>query len=233
MRNLLAIFAFALIAQVFGQTAKNDTTFLLKENIDGELHTIFIDDNKNSKYYGPVSNFKFGEDGMSEDDRVSYKLSLDYLMANGRALARKTPIVPWKAWVTLKQYKGKFYAYYPCDFYFRFSHSVNDTTFIDWTGEGPVANRIIYCKKIDLKTFEFQLDGINEKARNLKIHVIDEKRGIAVFEQRKSEFGLEYYLMIAAEKIRSVPIIVNYCPTQKQTEFKFETPDYKSMLKSK
>jgi len=39
--------------------------------------------------------------------------------------------------------------------------------------------------------------------------------------------------MISADKIKTVPIIVNYCPTQKQSEFEFETPDYLTLIKSK
>jgi hypothetical protein len=227
LKTILTILTFGLVSQVFGQTTKNDTTFLLKETVDG-LHIIFIDYSKDSKFYTSISDFKFGL-----FDSASYKISLEYLKENNQTLTKKAPIIPWTNWVTLKQYKGQFYAYYPSDFLFHFSQSINDTTFIDWTGEGPNANKIIDSRKIDSKTYEFRLDGIYEKDRKLKIHIIDNKKCIAVFEQRSNGNDVQYYLMIAAEKIKSVPIIVNYCRTQKQLEFEFETPDYKTMLKSK
>lgn len=227
-KTLLTFLLIGFVSQIFGQTTKSDTTFLLKENIDGEVHYIFIDNNKNSKFYSQISDFRLGR-----YDSGSYKISLDHLKENNQTRAKKKPLIPWTNWVTLKQYKGQFYAYRPSDFLFHFCQSINDSTFIDWTGEDPNANIILGSNKIDSKTYEFQLDGIYENDRNLKIHIIDSKKGIAVFEQRSKEDGVLYYLMIAADKIRSVPIIVNYSPTQKQSEFEFETPDYIKLIKSK
>jgi len=229
LRTILTILTLGLVSQVFGQTNQKDTTFLLKETVDGELHTIFIDNNKSSKFYPDILDFKFGR-----FDKESYTSSLDYLKENNQPLIKKKPLIPLTTWVTLKQYKGQLYAYHPCDFLFHFRQSINDTTFIDWTGEGPVANKIVNSKKIDSKTYEFHLVGIYDKEQKLTIHIIDNKKGIAVFEQLSSNAtDKRYYLMIAADKIKSVPIIVNYCPTQKQMELEFETPDYKTMLKSK
>lgn len=225
LKTLLTILTVGLLTQVFGHTIKTDTTFLLKEDVDGKLHTIFIDKNKNSKFYPSISHFEFGL-----FDNENYKISLDYLAKTNQTLTKRKSIIPWTTWVTLKQYKKQFYVYHPCDFLYHFRQSINDTTFIDWTGEGPNANKIISSKKIDSKTYELQLDGIYEKTRTIKIHIIDGKLGIAVFEQKSNNNDVEYYLMIAGGKIRNVPVIVNYCPTQKQMEFDFEEPDYKELL---
>lgn len=57
-----------------------------------------------------------------------------------------------------------------------------------------------------------------------------EKNGIAVFEENTKGYPPGYYLMIAANKIRNFPIIVNYCKTNKQLEFNFDNPDYRKLL---
>lgn len=132
--------------------------------------------------------------------------------------------------MTLKQHNDEFYVYHPCDFIFHFKQSVNDTTFIDWTGEGPVANKIIEQRKIDNKTYEFILTGIYDNERKVIVHIIDFKKGIAIFEQITNKSEKTFYLMIAAETIKSVPIIVNQCQKYKQKELEFKEPDFKSLL---
>lgn len=72
-----------------------------------------------------------------------------------------------------------------------------------------------------------------DKDRTLVIHIIDRNNGIAVFEETNSGNDKKYYLMISADKIKSVPLIVNNCETQKQLELQFEEPDYIELLKTK
>ena len=228
MKNILTIFLLLTCGLCFGQSVGKDTTFIFKQTIDGELQTIFIDNNKNSKAYDKISHFNF-----QYFDNESYKYSTDYFKEHQLSLTKAAPLIPWANWVTLKQYKGKFYAYHPCDFLFHFRQSINDTTFIDWTGEGPVASKIIEQKKIDNKTYEFKLTGISDQDRKIVIHIIDAKKGIAVFEQTTNGTDKRYYLMIVADKIKSVPIIVNHCPTQKQSELEFDNTDFKTLLTTK
>jgi hypothetical protein len=123
--------------QLFGQNIAKDTTFIFKDTVDGELQTIFIDNNKESTFYDRIANFNF-----LHFDNDSYKYSTDYFKEQNITLTKVKPVITWTNWVTLEQYKGKYYAYHPCDFLFHFRQSVNDTTFIDWTGEGPVANNV-------------------------------------------------------------------------------------------
>ena len=227
-RNILTILTIGITFQLFGQSNGKDTTFIFKSIADEDYHIIFIDNNKNSKFYDKISQFNF-----QHFDNESYKYSTDYLKENKLTLTKAKPVIPLTNWVTLKQYKGEFYAYKPSDFLFHFRQSVNDTTFIDWTGEGPEANKIIEQKKIGNKTYEFKLTGIAHQVRTLIIHIIDLEKGIAVFEQTTDGTDKRYYLMIAAEKIKSVPIIVNYCPTQKQLELEFDKPDFKTLLTTK
>jgi hypothetical protein len=78
----------------------------------------------------------------------------------------------------------------------------------------PMANKILSYKKIDNKTFSFVLTGVERPKRNLTIHIIDNQKGIAIFEEIFDNKNKLYYLMIDATKIKQFPIIVNYCKNQ-------------------
>jgi hypothetical protein len=228
LRNILTIVIIGFAFPLFGQTNLNDTIFIQKDSVLGTAQSIYFDNNRNSKFYDKINYWNF-----LQFDNESFKYSTDYLKENKQILIKKKPEIPMTKWVTLKQYKGNFYAYHPCDFYTHFRASINDTTYIDWTGEGPVANRILNQKKINDNTYEFKLTGIYDKDRTLVIHIIDRNNGIAVFEETNSGNDKKYYLMISADKIKSVPLIVNNCETQKQLELQFEEPDYIELLKTK
>lgn len=225
-RNILIVMISLISFQSFGQ--KNDTIFLLRENSRGYYHAIFIDTSKLSKFYNRISDFTFGR-----WDQYDYKISLKYLKEHNLKLTtRKIGDIPHK-WIILKQYKGHFYTYSPSDYYFHYKISITDTTFIDYTGEGPYVSKILDFNKIDDRTYAFKLTGIIDPDRRLVIHLIDKKNGVAVFEENTKGRSPGYYLMIAADKIRNFPIIVNYCKMLKQVEFQFDKPDYQTLLKEK
>lgn len=142
---------------------------------EGSKQSIFIDKNPKSNYFEELSNFNFNES-------ISYQFSLDYLKDSNQILIQQLPITPFLNWVPLKKYRGNYYVYKPCDFYTNLSFSFNDTTFIDFTGEGPIANKILEQRRLDEKTFAFELTGIYHKNRQLTIYILDEKNEIALFE---------------------------------------------------
>lgn len=225
LRNTITVIIIGLTFPAFGQT---DTIFIQKDSLLGTAQSIFFDNNPNSKFYDKINYWSF-----LMFDNESYKNSMDFLKEHKLTLTKKTPVIPQTKWVTLKQYKGTFYAYHPCDFYSHNRISINDTTFIDWTGEGPEANKIITQKKIDDKTYEFQLSGITNENRKLIIHIIDDNKGIAVFEETSDNARESYYyLMVASDKIKTVPLIINNCETYKQIELRFDKPNYSELLKN-
>ncbi|RYY06433.1 MAG: hypothetical protein EOP43_06380 [Sphingobacteriaceae bacterium] len=225
---VLTVILVGLTFSLFGQVKKNDTIFISKDPLLGTAQSIYFDNNKNSTSYKRINYWKF-----LKFDQESYKESLDFLKKRKLKLSKVTPVIPWKKWVILKQYKGKVYAYYPSDFYNHFKQSVNDTTFIDWTGEGPIANKIISQKKIDPKTYQFKLTGFYYKDRKLTIHIIDTKKRLAVFEDVTGEKEKRYYLMIESGKLNAVPLIVNNSETEKQLELQFDQPEFNKLLKNK
>ena len=139
--TLFFIFVVSQIESVFSQNPEKDTLFLLKDLKEGSKQSIFIDKNPKSIYYKELSNFTFNES-------ISYQFSLDYLKDSNQILIKQSPIIPFQNWVPLKKYRGNYYVYKPCDFYTNLSFSFNDSTFIDFTGEGPIANKITEQKKL-------------------------------------------------------------------------------------
>jgi hypothetical protein len=221
LKYITAILSLIFHQAVWGQKTTTDTTYLLKE----QEHIIFIDNSTTSKFYYHVANFKF-----SKYDKDCYTRSLQYLKDRGVKL-KKTDIkdIPQK-WIVLKYYKNKFFTYHPSDFYTHLKISITDTAFIDHGGEGPIANKIVSFKKLNDQTFSFTLTGELIAKRELVIHIIDKQKGIAIFETHIGPQNKQYFLMIEAKKIRQLPIIVNYCKTQKQMEFDFDDPDFKKLL---
>ena len=145
-----------------GQRTTIDTTFLLKE----PDHSIFIDNSKRSKFYDNISDFHFGK-----FDNDSYKYSLKYLKDKGLRLTKNNIFDIPKKWIILKYYKNNFYTYHPSDFYSHFKVSITDTAFIDYGGEGPMANKIISYKKINQNTFSFSLKGVERPKRKFFLSV--------------------------------------------------------------
>jgi len=219
--------------EVCQDTIINDTLFLEREKSVVYYHALFIDKNKSSKFYDAISRF-----GFDEYDEESYNHSLEYLKAKNIILKRKIINgLPLK-WIILYKYKDKFYTYYPSDFMNHYKINITDTAFIDYASEGPFGSKIIDFTQIDSNTFRFHLTGGYKHNRELVIHIIDSKNGIAVFEDKFTNSYLEKddkstYLMIDADKIRNFPIIVNYCKTMKQMEFEFDKPDYKKLISRK
>lgn len=207
----------------------NDTVFLYRDEIEGTSQAVFFDENRNSAFYDDI---KLVESDLTDSE--SYQFSINYLKENKLKLVKKKPIIPYTKWSVLKQNKGEFYAYKVCDNYHAYRISINDSTYIDWTGEGPDANQIVAQKKIDDNTYEYQLNGVMYNERTMRIHIIDNEKGIAVFEYVSNEFNdNNFFLMIASDKVRTVPIIVNNCKTSKQREVEFEVPDYQALLNMK
>jgi hypothetical protein len=222
---ILTLFIILTCQNVFGQQLKPGTVFIRKDSLKGVSQSIFIETNKNSKYYENITSFKFGE-----FDKESFDNSLDYLKKNQIKLKKQKTILPSNKWVTLKQYNGQFYAYHPCDFFTYYKVSINDTTYIDWTGEGPVANKIESERKLSETTFEIKVTGIYEQDRTITINLIDKAKGIAVFTEKTAQNEKKHFLMIMADKIKSVPFIVNNCETSKQRELNFEETNFEKLI---
>lgn len=207
------------------ETVLDDTVFLYRNGSDEFYHAIFIDYCKSSSHYDAISRF-----GFSESDMSNYNQSLEYLEMVGAGLEyRKIRSLPAR-WIALYQYDGRFYAYCPSDLMFHRTVCITDTAYVEYMSDGPVANRIDDFRRIDRKTFRFRLMGKYKRNSELTVHIIDDKNKVAVFEERTTGGKKSFRLMVAADKVRNFPVIVNYCREYKQSEVTFETSDYQRLL---
>jgi hypothetical protein len=97
-----------------------------------------------------------------------------------------------------------------------------------------MANRINAFVKTNAGKYQFNLSGYNDPNKIILIHVVDKKRGIAVFENPNALPKHRYQFMVQADKMKNFPIIVNYCKTEKQEEFEgFDKVDFAKWIGKK
>ena len=207
-----------------------DTSFIFKNTANGVYHAIFIEQKPDSKYYDWIAGFTF-----DKNDAREYAWSIKYLKEQNPQPLKKynTGDLP-KQWCSLFRYKGQFYLYSPSDYISNYNVGITDSTYIDYTGEGPMANRINAFLKVSAGKFLFNLSGYNDPKKIIRIHVVDKKRGIAVFEHPNALPKQRYQFMVQADKMKNFPIIVNYCKTQKQEEFDgFDKVDFAKWIGKK
>ncbi|MBL0913279.1 MAG: hypothetical protein IBJ09_13000 [Bacteroidia bacterium] len=204
--------------------AQADTVFIQREYVDDVYHAIYIDDHKDSKYYGYIADFTF-----SDWDSASYRESLVSLKGiRKRSISKTLP----RQWCELRAYKGKYYLYAPSDWGNNSRLIISDTTLIEFNMDGAYASRIDSIGSPALNTWELRLTAFDNFRTKLRIHMIDAEKRLAVFESDADEYtGPGYYrLMVAADHIRNFPIIVNYCREMKQLEYEFEKIDFEQLL---
>ncbi len=203
----------------------NDTIFLERVFTQTEYHAIFIDTNKKSNFYSKINNFEIDEYDQKNYNETILQLKEDNTKFNKYNIEE----IPSKL-VMIKNYKGKLYNYCPSDFISHFQIKITDSTFILYTGEGPIANKIDSLEKISDKKYKIKLSGIYSGFSNMILHIIDLKNGIVIIENQDKSNTSYYCLMIDSDKIKNLPIIVNYCRTRKWLEYNFEEPNYRQLI---
>lgn len=224
LRTIIIIAIIGYGCSLKGQKNVQDILFIQVDS----MQTIYVDHSRSNALYSLMDADAWTFLGIND---LVYQNSLDFLKGNNGFFIKKTPVLPFTRWLPLKQYKGDFYIYSPCDFSTFCSASVNDTTFIDWIGGNPTANIITEQKAIDNTTYEFRLTGVYDQDRKIAIHILDNNKGIAVFEESVVGKPVKHYLMVSADKLERFPIIVNTCKTPKAHELDFVEPDYAKLLK--
>ncbi|MFN5849084.1 MAG: hypothetical protein ACK43K_11385, partial [Chitinophagales bacterium] len=109
MKPTLYIISFIYSTLIFAQESKDVVIYIQKDSIKGHSQSIFFEKNKSSKYYKDLTSFT-----IDSFDKDNYNNSLDYLNKKQEDLIKRKTILPSEKWLELKQYKSKFYLYYPC-----------------------------------------------------------------------------------------------------------------------
>ena len=223
MKNHLFLFTllFFQITSSFSQNKLSDTLFLQIDSIYGKAQSVYILKHPTAVHFKTKCDTPY--------------VNSDHLQEKNVTFEHHKILVPWTNWIPLVQYKNKYYTYNPCDGLFDFSISMNDSSKIDGTGEGNYLSKIISYEKTDGSTYKVKT-STGQSTMATIIHILDKKRGIAVFEMTSPDFSTEsdgtiYLLMIAADKMTTVPMIVNNCTVEKAREWTFDEIDFKALIK--
>jgi hypothetical protein len=184
---------------------ESDTIFLLRE----KGHTIYLEPNKNSFNYVSLSNFSH----MELKNETFQILGLQ------------------SKWIPLYSYKSKYYLYLPCDLGTgsRISFSNNRISFEEFEIYSFAIDSKI--KKIDDTYYRFTYKDFEKKSVCLEIHIIDSKKGIALFKFISENRKISYRLMVSSENLKEFPLIVNNCISNRTKEVRFDEINFEKMLK--
>jgi hypothetical protein len=223
--SILPLLFLLPIKMTKGQS-RSDTTFISRENTP-VYHAVYIEKNKKSNYYNLVTNCDF-----INSDSLSYLASIEHIFGEAQTTFRKNKIsstLP-KQWCPLYNFKDEFYLYAPSDWGNKQNLLINDSTIIRYFMDGPYASLIDGFKMVGEDKFEILILNSFGSVNKINITMLDWKKQIAIFEDESQPESQRYQLMVGASMARNFPIIVNYSPEQKQSEFTFDKIDYKKVL---
>lgn len=200
----------------------NDTTFLLREA--GEYyHAIYIEKDNRAKEYDAL------DAAMEKIDSAIYIETINELKKHG-PLHKNNLLGLNYRWQPLQFYKGNFYVYCPSDFLYNNWVNISDSILQIYSGGEPDMYAIGNVQKKGNSKYRINVANLTGQMKRINICLIDPQKGIALFEFEDRAGAARFQLMVEKSKIRNFPLIVNYCPEQKQPEFEFETPPYKRLV---
>lgn len=223
---LLSLFLIGFGNYVSGQS---DTIYLQIDSVLGKSQSTYILKKAASDRYKTIAYFE-----NPVNDEV-YESSVSYFVNSNIPFEHYKVLAPYSEWIPLHKYQNEYYVYDPCDNYHHIQVSFTDSSYIYWSGEGAYLSKTTSFDKVDKATFRITYTGDYSNSEVI-IHLIDAKRGIAVFEQTFRNAYDEnpetfYTLMVAADKISSFPIIVNQCLINKRSEFEFDEIDLPALIR--
>jgi hypothetical protein len=226
-KHLYFIIVLLCNLKTSAQQVNADTNFILRETNGRNYHAIFIDTNKQSTFYEHVLNFCF-----DDYDSASYDVSINYIVNEQKIKLKRSKIASSlpRNWSFLHNYKNKLYLYAPSDWGNNSRLIITDSTFVEYSMDGPTATAIKNFKAINKNSFEFLLFDANNKTNKVTLHMLDWANQIAVLYNHSSEEKYRYELIVGAAKAKSFPIIVNYSRYNKQREFVFDKIDFKNVF---
>lgn len=209
--------------------ATGDTVFLLRNKTKDYYHAIYIEKNRQSKFYQWLTDFGFDNYDKEEFDTYYRGIKDDSSIKIKRFNRSDLP----SEWVPLYSLKGRYYLYAPSDWGNAGRKIITDSTLVFWFMDGPYPIPLSSFRKNSNN--QYALTGIGrhsfDSARTqLIIHMIDSKNKIAVWEFPAESTRYRYRLYVARENAPNFDMVVNYCKDAKQMEFSFDQIDYSKLL---
>jgi hypothetical protein len=214
-----------------GNTAPHDTIFLERTVSDTDhlgqaypfYHAIYIEASSKSQYYSKLVDFSFTEYENLNDYNVEFKKRGIHLQKIKSGLPAE--------WLPLFQYKNKYYLYIPSDWGNTMRLMLTDSLLI-YRGMELSASILNSVTQTDKYIYDLTVTDPYTGTEFVTIHIIDKKNKLAVWEfKNENKKVIRYALYVPKENAKDYDIIVNYCRTDKQSEFDFQEPDFTSLLK--
>ena len=227
IKTAFVIISITTVIEGFSQKQFNDTIVLKRSVTNPFRSKVFIDPNKNSKYYKQLSYFGYGDKYFSEMAKILED------SAGKKGQSNKLPYLP-KKWLPLYLYKGKYYVYVPCDGIYIYKVMITDKYVCETEVGGLYPRELNSLKMINQTSYMNSETNYLWNEKDLRINIIDRQKGIAIFSATRIEDSSTHYrLMVDANKIRLFPVIKNECPEGKEPEFDFDEPDFEKLLDKK
>ena len=213
-----------ILGALTGVGQGKDTTFILRET-GKYYHAVFFVRDTLSSLYGDLASNR-----NSPWDSAFYNEGIALLKRKVR-LGKHPPAGLALSWHPLQLYKGQYYVYLPSDGTNNNWIRLTDSTLLEYAGGEMLPYALHKVEKQGEKLYTFTSTFVSGERCVIRVHLLDEEKGVALFEF-KDETGVErYQLMVATGKMKNFPLIVNYCREQKQDELEFDVPDYALILK--
>lgn len=225
VRKLILIILIS-IKTIDGFSQKRDTSFLLKKTfVHKSYQKVFIDDNRNSEFVQQLKrNTKIDEHQFDQ----MFGSTVEAILKSNQQFSIERLATNW---YPLYLYKGKYYLY-----------SASDPGTSTWIGikqhavyqlhfdPGIVPSVIEQVSQVNDRLIQLKLFNELEGHYSLNIHLVNENKGLAVFEKINRLNEKTYWFMVREENMKDYPIVVNDCKEQRTDEFKFDKIDYQKLL---
>jgi len=210
--------------QCLGQ-AKKDSSIIFREHLTGGAYNVvFIESNKESRFYKKILNIPSMVPHTETISLVRDTFAIPIKRFGLKLIA--------KEWYPLYLYKNKYYLYFPSDPGETKWIKITDSIISELHFDPGVVESIITEVNKNKEVIDIVFINRVEGRTRLKVHVIDSKNEIAVFEKVDSAQSI-FTLMVAVDKIKQHPILVNYCIDSRVNEWNFDKIDFKKILRER
>ncbi|NCI49004.1 hypothetical protein GWC95_03665 [Sediminibacterium roseum] len=134
---------------------------------------------------------------------------------------------PFGGWVSVEQYKGKRYIYYPCDLAYL---SRTEITPVVWKEYGfeTEESRIRSVSYRGKNQVEYDLTDPAGRLHKVTLYLVDANNGLVVKETNSG--SAVYNLLVSTDRLHTLPMIVNECDS-KVEEVEMDKIDFVRLLR--
>lgn len=158
---------------------------------------------------------------------VSYLMNLSQIKT--KLILNHLPKEIPKKWVPIYLYKNEYYLYAPSDWGNHRKFVITDSTTIDYDMEGIEPSKLLSINQVSTNEILIKRKN-NWQGDSVTIKLINPDMGISIFTFCKTRTtDEEKRLMVSADKVYNFKTIVNYCDSDKVSEWEFDNIDFSKL----